>query len=87
MRPARPILALACTLFALTACDGMFTSPSAGKETKHQRRAGVHRAQPVAKPEVTSPASHKTCTETFKLEVGTPRYTKCIASLSELEAK
>lgn len=69
-------------LTMLSACDGMFENGSAGPARSPRHTS--YRA-PTAKPEVTSPAAYKTCTETFKLEVGTPRYDKCIASLGELE--
>ncbi len=77
------VMGAAC-LALLAACD-MLSGDSDNKT--HPRRHTATRATPVVKPELAAPASHKTCTETFKLQVADPRYTKCIASLRELEAK
>lgn len=81
-------LAVASCLCLLSACAELgFPTETESASSKHPRRHSSVRAQPAPKPEVSSPASHRTCIDTFKLEVGTPRYDKCIASLSELEAK
>jgi len=74
-------MALAC-LLVVSAC----TESSHTDRTDPRHRTAT-RAEPAPNPAVTFPASYKTCTETFKLEIGTPRFDKCITSLSELEAQ
>ena len=80
----RHVLMTASCLCLLAACE-QFSSEGA-ELNKHPLRHTAVRSKPVTKP-VASPAAHKTCTETFKLEVTDPRYDRCITSLSELEAK
>lgn len=79
---AAPLVTAAACCALLAACSEFSRDPA-----PQPRRHNAVRSAPAVKPEIASPASHKTCTETFKLEVTDTRYDRCIASLSELEAK
>ena len=79
------VLTLAACFALATACSDFMSGSEPGDASGKKR---THYSRTVAAPKPTvSPAAQKTCTETFNLEVGTPRYDKCIASLAELEAK
>ncbi len=71
-------------LFGVSSCEH-FKSESPSHETTPRKSYSRAASKPAEKPEVVTPESHRTCVDTFKLAVGTPRYEKCVNSLGELE--
>lgn len=77
----RSSLALAaCGLLAM-GCD-QFMQEDTSEPVRKPRPAASAPAKPTG-----SATAQKTCKETFRLEPGDARYDRCIASLTDLEAK
>lgn len=71
-----------CGMFAVGCDQFPLHSDRAAQASRHTKARIAAPAKPVG-----SPATQKTCKETFRLEPGDPRYDRCIASLTELETK